>query len=255
MTYCCRYKEPDTASRKGPMPSIAREDIGIETLRRMSALDAYNRWIMGEIRPWIGKVVLEAGAGIGNLSPFFLDAERLILTDRDERCLASLREKFAAFPQVTSERFDLEGEGTQFHERGIDTVVALNVMEHIEHDEHALAEFAALLKPGGRVILQIPAHRLLYGTLDRNLDHFRRYGVHEIREKFIRAGLVPELTRRMNIPGVIGWLVCSRLLKKDILPEGSLGLFNRLTPLFIAVEKVIPAPVGLSIIAVGRKPD
>ena len=91
-------------------------------------------------------------------------------------------------------------------------------------------------------------------SLDRNLDHYRRYGISEIKEKFRRAGLVPEKTRRMNMPGAVGWFFTSRVLKNGILPEGSLGLFNRLTPLFVAVERVLPVPFGLSIIAVGRKP-
>lgn len=235
--------------------TISREQIGLETLRRMSALDAYNRWIIERIQPWIGQTVLEVGAGIGNLSQFFLDRGRLILSDRDPRCLDELRKRFAVNENVTCVQYDLERSGEHLRGQGIDTVIALNVLEHIEHDEHALAEIAAILAPGGRAIFQLPAHKFLYGSLDRNLDHFRRYTVREIRAKFARAGLATENIRRMNMPGVPGWFVCSRILKKDILPEGSLGLFNRLTPLFIAIEKVIPAPFGLSIIAVGKKQD
>lgn len=235
--------------------TIAREQIGLETLRRMSVLDAYNRWIIERIQPWIGQTVLEVGAGIGNLSQFFLDRGQLILSDRDPRCLDELRKRFAANTNVACVHYDLEGSGEHLRGQGIDTVIALNVLEHIEHDEHALSEIAAILAPCGRAIFQLPAHKLLYGSLDRNLDHFRRYTVREIKAKFARAGLRTENVRRMNMPGVLGWFVCSRILKKDILPEGSLGLFNRLTPLFIAIEKAVPAPFGLSIIAVGRKKD
>jgi SAM-dependent methyltransferase len=235
--------------------AIAHENIGIETLRRMSSLDAYNRWIIEQIRPWLGQVVLEAGAGIGNLSQFFLENERLILSDRDPRCLDALRERFGTHPNVACVPYDLERSGEHLRGQGIDTIIVLNVLEHIEHDQHALDEMAQILRPGGRAIFQLPAHKLLYGSLDRNLDHFRRYTVRDIKAKFARAGLEPEHFRRMNMPGVLGWFVCSRILKKDILPEGSLGLFNRLTPLFIAVEKAIPAPFGLSIIAVGKKPE
>jgi hypothetical protein len=59
---------------------------------------------------------------------------------------------------------------------------------------------------------------------------------------------------RMNIPGALGWFLYSRVLRREILPEGPLGLFNRLTPLFMAFERIIPPPIGLSIIAVGKKP-
>ncbi len=228
-------------------------DIGLETLRRMNALDAYNRWIVQEIRPWIGDIVLEVGAGIGNFSPFFLDRKQLILTDVQQNSIDTLKSNFKKYPNVSCEYYNLEESGETLKNREIDTIIALNVLEHIEHDEHALKEMASILVPGGRLILQLPAHKVLYGSLDHNLKHFRRYTIGDIKDKFETAGLVSEKFRRFNMFGTFGWFFCSRVLKKKILPEGSLALFNRLTPVFIAIERLLPVPFGLSIIAVGRK--
>lgn len=228
-------------------------DIGSETLRRMNALEGYNRWIVDEIRSWVGDNILEVGAGTGNISQLFLDRKQLVLTDIRKSYIDSLSEKFKNYPNVFCDIFNLEESGSHLAGRGIDTIIGLNVLEHVENDCHALSEMAGILSPGGRVILQLPAHKILYGSLDRNLDHFRRYAVEEIKDKFKKNGLIPEKIRRINMFGTIGWFICSRIMKKEILPKGQLSLFNKLTPAFIALERLMPVPFGLSILAVGRK--
>ena len=233
--------------------TVKHDDIGRETLNRMSAVDAYNRWIIGEIMPWLGETVLEVGSGIGNMSQFFTVAKRLILTDIRDEYLDTLAERFRDHPAVTCEHYDLEGSAAHLRNRGVDTVIALNVLEHIRDDGHALGEIASLLVPGGRVILQLPAHPLLYGSLDINLDHFRRYTISGIRTKFKAAGLEPEKCWRFNMFGAFGWFLSSRVLRREILPTGQLSLFNRLTPAFVALERVLPVPFGLSIMAIGVK--
>ncbi len=229
-------------------------EIGAETLRRMSALERYNDWILEKIAPWAGDRVLEVGSGIGNISQYFLDRRELCLSDVQEEYLRTLRERFADHPNVTVARYNLEEPPEALRGREFDTILALNVLEHIEKDTSALREMAALLAPGGRIILQLPAHTLLYGSLDVNLDHFRRYTASDIRRKFAAAGLETERLVRFNMFGALGWLLCSRILRKKILPQGQLGLFNRLTPLFMAIERAVPVPFGLSLLAVGRKP-
>jgi len=234
------------------MPSH-KDDIGAETLRRMSALVRYGLWVIERIRPWVGKRVLEVGSGIGNNSRHFLDSEALFLTDVSDEYLAILRERFGGHDTVTVDRFNLEESGAHLRGKGIDTVVALNVLEHIRDDAHALGELSSILAPGGHIILQLPAHPLLYGTLDRNLGHYRRYTVGDIRARFSESGITPVRFFHMNMPGALGWFVYSRVLKHTLLPKGPLSIFNRLTPLIMAVEQAMNAPFGLSIIAVGRK--
>ena len=233
--------------------TVKNDNIGSETLRRMSALDRYNDWVIERIRPWIGDTVLEVGAGIGNISKYFLDRQTLILSDVSEGYLDHLRARFGGHHNVAFEQYNLESSGTHLKDKGIDTIVALNVLEHIENDSHALNEMASILIPGGHLILQLPAHTFLYGSLDRNLDHFRRYTITDIRNKFAGSGFAAERFFRMNMFGAVGWFMSSRVLKQELLPEGPLSLFNVLTPVFMAVERTIPVPFGLSIIAIGRK--
>ena len=228
-------------------------NIGTETLQRISVLDHYNDWIIERIRPWVGDTVLEVGSGIGNISRYFLDRKKLILTDCQEEYIEQLREKFGDHPNVSFDIYDLEESGSHLRNRGVDTIIVLNVLEHIKNDRFALREMASILSHGGHLILQLPAHRILYGSLDRNLDHFRRYTIRDIRSKFTESGLKAVRFIRMNMFGAVGWLMYSRILRRKILPEGPLGLFNMLTPFFMAVERTVPVPFGLSIIAVGRK--
>ncbi len=227
--------------------------IGAETLRRMSTLERYSLWVIERIRPWLGKRVIEVGSGIGNNSHWFLDAEKLVLSDMEESYLATLGERFSSHEHVEVVRFDLESSCDSLRDRGLDTVVAFNVLEHIEDDINALDQFHGILEPGGRVILQLPAHPLLYGSLDRHLDHFRRYTVDEVRSKFRATGFEPLKFFHMNMPGALGWFVSSRILKQSILPESALSAFNILTPAFMTAERFIPPPFGLSIIAIGEK--
>ena len=229
------------------------QDIGAETLGRMSILDRYNDWVIERIKPWVGDTVLEAGSGTGTISRYFLDREKLILTDVREDYLTTLREKFGGCSNVSFELYDLEKSCSHLQNRGVDTIIALNVLEHIKNDTHALSEMASILSPGGHLLLQLPAHKLLYGSLDRNLDHFRRYTISDIRRKFGESGLKSERFFRMNMFGAAGWLMYSRILKHQLLPKGPLSLFNALTPLFMAAESAVPVPFGLSIIAIGRK--
>ena len=229
------------------------DNIGSETLRRMSSLERYSEWVVERIKPWVGGSVLEVGSGIGNNSRYLLDRKELFLTDINNEYIEILGKKFADYPNVSCEFYNLEESGKHLRGKGIDTIVALNVLEHVHDDTHALREMASILSPGGRVILQIPAHKLLYGSLDMNLDHCRRYTIREIQQKFEASGFTAERFIRINMFGTLGWFLYSRILKREILPKGPLSIFNTLTPVFMVLERIIPVPFGLSIIAVGRK--
>ncbi|MFC1650388.1 class I SAM-dependent methyltransferase, partial [Candidatus Latescibacterota bacterium] len=100
-------------------------------------------------RSWVGENVLEVGAGTGNISQFFLDSKQLVLTDIRKTYVDSLSEKFENYPNVFCDIFDLGGSGSHLAGRGVDTIIGLNVLEHIKDDRHALREMASILSPGG----------------------------------------------------------------------------------------------------------
>jgi hypothetical protein len=129
----------------------------------------------------------------------------------------------------------------------------LNVLEHIEHDEQALASLFRVLCVGGRLVLLVPALPALYGSLDRALDHHRRYARDELLAKLRRAGFEIERSWFFKLLGVAGWYVNSRVLRRRTFPPVQLTLYDALVPLF-RIESRFRLPLGMSLIAIARKP-
>ena len=130
--------------------------------------------------------------------------------------------------------------------------MCLNVLEHIEDHENTLRDFHAVLQPGGRLALLVPAMKALYGTLDMNLDHFRRYEREELRQMATAAGFTVEKIRFMNQPGVFAWWLNSRVLKRKILPTGQLNAVRWVMPILRSEEKRDPS-FGMSLLVLARK--
>src|SRR5205809_3988883 len=173
-------------------PPEAADQVGAATLERMAAAPRYNRWMFDRLRPWVGRRVLEIGAGIGNMSAFLVDRERVVLTDTERYYLDRLRQRFAGRPHVSVAELRLPAVSSGLLAERLDTVVCLNVLEHIEDDAASLRAMHDLLRPGGgkggRLVLLVPALRVLYGTLDEALGHFRRYVPDELAAQLRTAG-------------------------------------------------------------------
>jgi glycosyltransferase involved in cell wall biosynthesis len=229
------------------------EDAGYRILRRMQKVSRYNRWMWQQLERFVGRRVLEVGSGVGNMTRFLLGRERIVATDLNDKYLKILHHLFDEYPHVVIERFDLNKEAPSWGAERIDTVLCLNVLEHIERDDEALASLFRLLEPGGRLVLLVPALRALYGSLDRALAHRRRYAREELLAKLRRAGFEVEDSWFFNLLGVAGWYLNSRLLRRTTFPPVQLALYDRLVPLF-RLESRFRLPVGMSLIAVGRKP-
>jgi SAM-dependent methyltransferase len=227
-----------------------RDPVGAATLERLAAAPNYNRWMFDRLRPWIGQRVLEIGSGIGNLSAFLQDRERVVLTDTEPWYLERLRERFGGRPNVEVARLYLPVVDGALAAERFDTVICLNVLEHVEDDLTSLNVMRRLLAPGGRVVLLVPALRALYGTLDHALGHYRRYGKGELIAQLRRAGLRPRHVEYFNLAGIPGWWVTGRVLRRSLIPTASLRWYDALVPLF-RLERLLPWRVGQSLIAIG----
>jgi SAM-dependent methyltransferase len=234
-------------------PAEPGDRTGAATLERMAAAPRYNRWMFERLRPWVGHRVLEIGAGIGNMSAFLTDRERVVLTDTEDYYLGRLRARFEGERHVTVAELRLPAVEPRLKAERLDTVVCLNVLEHIENDRQTLLDMHDVLKPGGRLILLVPALQKLYGTLDVHLRHFRRYEKAELTEKLSAAGFSIEDCRFVNRPGVLGWWVNGKLLRRRVLPRGQLAGFRLLMPL-LRREETNPPSTGMSLLATARKP-
>ncbi len=162
------------------------------------------------------------------------------------------RERFASRPNVRITKLRLpEADGGLAAER-LDTVICLNVLEHVPADVASLAAMRVLLPAGGRLVLLVPSLPSLYGTLDEALGHVRRYTPAELRRKFLDAGFRLLHLEYFNLAGVPGWWLMGRVLKRRLIPAGSLSLYDALVPLF-RLERFLPWRVGQSLIAIGER--
>ena len=231
------------------------KNVGHVTLARMGKLEPYNRWLADRFEKSLGRRVLEIGAGFGNMTRHLTPREVIIASDLDAVALEYLRGAFRDDPsiRIASYRFPLQpGERRELESLALDTVVCLNVLEHIEDDVSTLADLLSILKPGGRLVLIVPAHARLYSSLDVHLRHFRRYEKPELEKKIRDAGFVLEDCRFLNRPGVFGWYVNGRVLRRRVLPRGQLSLFKLVLPL-LRSEETNPPSWGLSLLAIARK--
>ena len=187
------------------------------------------------------------------MSVFFADRERVVLTDTEPYYLGRLRERFAGRPHVTVAELRLPALSPGLAAERLDSVVCLNVLEHIEDDGAALSAMHQLLQPGGRLVLLVPALRALHGTLDEALGHFRRYVPAELSTKLRAAGFRVRHLEYFNLAGIPGWWLAGRVLRRRLIPSGALRWYDALVPLF-RLERLLPWRVGQSLIAIGEVP-
>ena len=227
---------------------------GAETLEIMSAAPGYNRWQYSRVAPYLGRRICEVGAGIGNMSRLLLGGapELLVLSDMDPYYRDVLRRQFAGTSDVVVEELTLPdpSAGDRFQRYGLDTVVALNVIEHIPEDVEALRCLGRMLQPGGRAVILVPALPALFGSLDQQLGHQRRYTRKSLRAVMEQAGFRVRHAFYFNLVGTLGWWLNARVRKASRIPIQQLRYFDLLVPIF-RLEDHMPLPMGQSIIGVG----
>jgi glycosyltransferase involved in cell wall biosynthesis len=231
------------------------EDMVYQALQKMKKLHRYNRWIFLKFRPFLGRRVLEIGSGIGNITKFLLDRDLVIATDVEPKYLTLLKNTFGKYKKFKVERLYIPGsEVERYRSYHIDSVICFNVLEHIEQDETALRKIFDLLEPGGRLLLLVPSHPWLYGSLDQHLGHHRRYGKKELKNKLEAMGFKVIFLEYFNRIGILGWFLNSKILRSKRLPSFQLRIYNLLVPLF-KLEAFFPLPFGTSLLAVGEKSE
>jgi len=232
------------------------DQAGAETLEIMEAAPKYNSWQFSRVAPYLGRRICEVGAGIGSMSAHIADSrpELLVLTDTDPYYRGVLQNRFASSPEVVVDQLTLPdvSAGDRYQHYALDTVVALNVIEHIAGDVAALGSIAAMLRPGGRAVILVPAFQELFGSLDRELGHVRRYTRTSLSRRMREAGFRVERAFYFNLLGTIGWWVNARLRQVPRIPVDQVRYFDTLIPM-LRLEDRVPLPFGLSVIAIGAR--
>jgi glycosyltransferase involved in cell wall biosynthesis/ubiquinone/menaquinone biosynthesis C-methylase UbiE len=231
-------------------------DPGAKILDSLAGTKRFNRWMADTVRPLVGRHVLELGAGIGNMTQHLARGRKVyVASDIDEEHLARLRVRFRGRPNLEIRRCDL-CDPADFGplEGSFDSVVCLNVLEHVEDDLGALRNIFSALKPGGRAIILVPQDQRAYGTLDEVLGHYRRYSEAQLRERMEAAGFEVERMLDFNRVTRPGWRFNGQVLKRRSFSRFQLRVFDTLVPLWRRIDRHLPWP-AVSVIAIGRTPD
>jgi len=227
---------------------------GYITLERMGRLSRYNQWIWESIKPWVGNRVLEVGAGTGNMTRVMYGRDLIVATDIEVPYLHVLRNRFGHFPSIRIAKLDLNSDDhLALRSYEFDTVVCLNVLEHIKDDEAALRNLYDTLIPGGRLLLFVPADPALFGTMDTQVGHYRRYSRETLRQVIEAAGFTTDRITFMNRLGRFPWWLNGRVFKRAHVPAGQSRVFDFAVPFLRRLEGKNPS-TGLSLVAVATKP-
>lgn len=232
---------------------------GYDTLATISKATNFNRWMYSAIASSCRGKILEIGSGIGNISQFFVtDEADIYLSEINLEHVAYLKKHYAGI--ITEDKiFELNLVDPDFDNKyaslfnTFDSIFALNVIEHIEEADVAMLNMKKLLKENGNSIILVPAFQTLYNTFDTNLGHFKRYTKKTLSELISGTGYKIEKTFYFNFFGMFGWFVVGSVLRKKVIPENSMGLFDKLVFLTKNLDKVFSGVMGLSVVCVAKK--
>jgi glycosyltransferase involved in cell wall biosynthesis len=230
-------------------------DRGANILDSLAGTKRFNRWMADIVRPFMGTRVLELGAGIGNMTQHLVRGRKTyVASDIDAEHMARLRVRFRGRPNLEIRKCDLCDAADFEPLRGLfDSVVCLNVVEHVEDDLGALRNIFSALKPGGRAIILVPQDQKAYGTLDKVLGHYRRYSEAQLRARMEEAGFKVERMLHFNRVTRPAWRFNGQILKRRSFSRLQLQVFDALVPLWRRIDRFFPWP-AVSVIAVGRVP-
>jgi glycosyltransferase involved in cell wall biosynthesis/protein-L-isoaspartate O-methyltransferase len=237
--------------------SIIRDiyrEAGPDILDALAGTVGFNKWMAETVLPYVGSRVLEVGAGIGNLTLHLARRrKRYVAGDIDEKHLARLKTRFQDRPHIGSCYLDLTNPLDFAPFAGqMDTVVCLNVLEHIQDDLLGLRNIYSALEPGGRAIVLVPQGQEIYGTLDEALGHYRRYSQEDLSSRMVAAGFVIERILEFNRITRPAWYVNGKIFKRTTFNRLQLKVFDRFVWLWRQIDGALPWP-PTSIIAIGRK--
>ena len=233
-----------------------QKQYAADDLETMSEAKRYQSHVFELLRPHVGSNVLEVGCGIGTTSLRLAEiAERLVCIEPNLNCVSRARAALDGHPKISLKICHLEEcDPAEMVRERFDTIVCVNVLEHIEYDVPALRLFRDLVAPaGGKVLIFVPAVQAAYGPLDAALGHHRRYSKATLRRAFETAGLDLVTLRYTNPIGLLGWMYNAHITGTTEHTSGQVRLFEQLVaPWALPLDRLVAPPLGLSLFAVGR---
>lgn len=224
-----------------------------EVLDALTEAVRYADWIVEMAQPHLGAEILELGAGHGTVTDRLRRHGKVTASDLSARCIDVLRAKYEGVPEVDVFHGDV---AAAVAERSYDSIVLVNVLEHIEDDGGALREILSGLRPGGTVVLFVPAFQALYSNFDRMIGHYRRYRRDDLARLVGASGFEVVEARYVNLVGAVAWWVIARQLGRFPKSRAAMRSYDRtVVPMIRALESRWTPPFGQSVLCIGRRPQ
>jgi SAM-dependent methyltransferase len=227
-------------------------------LESMSFAVNYHKWILNEFRPFLGKRIVEVGAGSGSFSELLLDEspEMLALVVPSEMFSAlrmnpilKLNKQVSYFNSMFEQCAAQVASSLR-----PDSIVYVNVLEHIENDDAELKLVYSALPRGGRCFIFVPALKQLFGAFDKKIGHYRRYTKRLLEDQCQKAGFNVLRSKYVDALGVIPWFVKYKLFRSDSLEPRAVELYDKVAvPVVKRIEPIFPPPIGKNILLIAEK--
>ncbi len=226
-----------------------------EAQDHMQYLPNYYRWIFKYARPFVKGTVMELGCGRGLFIPHYMrQVKRIMAVDHNDMLLNQLNEVFAG-QNLNTVRLDLSRQWGDLEGLKVDTIIALDLLEHFQDDQLLINKIRTKINPGGFIFINVPAQRRLYSERDRASGHHRRYDPDDLQRLAKAEGLEIIIIRYMNPLGALVYRSRNRkpinLSKTFVRPQ--LRFINLCLYVLPILDRV-PKLKGLSLIAVFRAP-
>ncbi len=205
------------------------------------------------IAPYVGTRVLEAGAGVGANTALFLNSQpdrKWFCMEPDLELVEHLKRSrdSQGKPNLIASTVEAFSKTAKF-----DSIMYIDVLEHIKDDEGELRRASELLAPGGRLIVLSPAYAFLYSEFDRAIGHYRRYSSGALNE-LTPEGMRLVRMRHLDSVGLVLSLANRMLLRQGQPTRGQIIFWDRvIIPLSKVIDPLIGCKAGRSIIAVWER--
>lgn len=225
-------------------------------LEAMSFAIRYHRWILEIFKPYLKGSVVEVGAGSGLFSELLAQTTdvRLTLIEPSSQMFPILKNRLANRKDTEFYQDFFTNVATRL-KPAPDTIVYVNVLEHISDDTLELQIAYDTLKPGGYLLLFVPALRALYGALDKEIGHFRRYHLKPLVRLCRSVGFEVSLAQYFDFLGIVPWWLNFKLLKSNKINPMAVKLYDTVVvPFEKPLETLVRPPIGKNILVIARKP-
>jgi ubiquinone/menaquinone biosynthesis C-methylase UbiE len=236
--------------------------VGHTNLEIFSESYRFNDWMYRQVKLGLKESIgniLEVGSGLGRISEKIVQdvppTSHITLSDVSVRYIQTLRNRFLSRKNVSVVRLDLTNKEdySKVGYEKYDSIIALNVLEHVKDDEFALHELYKLLKRGGTLIILVPCHKFLYNVIDTNVGHIRRYTKKELRDKINKTSFNEERMYYFNMLGIVGWYINGNVCKNARINPSASKCYDKLVPLLQYLERITFNKIGLSLVCYLKK--